>query len=295
VGHETAGLTQTVERPSTFSGAAFEKYDFRNGNDGVGQGYLYRGQGDLQLTGKANYEAVNDSLGLAGTPNDIVQNPGLVGTSPELSARTAGAYWAKRKDPETGLSLNETADQLKGANAKQVAAVTREITRGINPGELNTNTKNANTNKVRSEATADRINRTKRALKAVANCSGPVIGPVNPGPTNPGQGVYAGEFIFNGLGEFFGQSKGTMTVDITSVNGETISGTLSFTNLAGANRSGAFTGMITGDATQNFTGTADGVLGGASVTFIGTLSGNTVTDGRLASGAGDGQFTLTKA
>lgn len=293
VGHETAGLTQNVERPSSETGKAFEKYDFRSnlGNDGVGQGYLYRGQGGLQLTGKDNYKAVNNALGLAGTANDIVANPSLVGASPELSARTAGAYWAMRKNPGTGLSLNETADGLKGATGAEVAAVTRDITRGINPGERFTNTSNAKTNKIRKEATADRIGRTNRALGAIADCQTDVP----PGPVTPGQGTYSGAFVFNGLGEFFGQSKGTMTVAISSANGTLISGTLTFTNLAGANRSGSFAGMLTNDGAQNFTGTADGILGGSSVTFIGTLAGNTVSNGRLASGAGDGEFSLAKA
>lgn len=46
-----------------------------NGDESSNEGYLYRGRGALQLTGKSNYKALGDFLGV-----DLVSNPDLVAT-----------------------------------------------------------------------------------------------------------------------------------------------------------------------------------------------------------------------
>lgn len=46
-----------------------------NGNEASGNGWLYRGRGALQVTGKSNYQALGDFLGI-----DLVSNPDLVST-----------------------------------------------------------------------------------------------------------------------------------------------------------------------------------------------------------------------
>lgn len=61
------------------------------GNTEPGDGWKYRGRGFIQLTGKNNYRAVGERLGV-----DLVSNPDLVSDSPEMAAKTAIDYWQNR-------------------------------------------------------------------------------------------------------------------------------------------------------------------------------------------------------
>lgn len=65
-------------------------YGGRLGNTGPNDGSLYIGRGFIQLTGKANYEAAGNALGL-----DLVGNPSLA-ADPYVAARIAGWYWKKK-------------------------------------------------------------------------------------------------------------------------------------------------------------------------------------------------------
>lgn len=69
-----------------------------NGDEESGEGYAYRGRGLIQLTGKSNYQACGDALGV-----DLVENPDLVAT-PQYAALSAGWFWNKNK-------LNNYADK----------------------------------------------------------------------------------------------------------------------------------------------------------------------------------------
>ena len=69
-----------------------------NGDEESGEGYAYRGRGLIQLTGKSNYEACGEALGV-----DLVENPDLVAT-PQYAALSAGWFWNKNK-------LNAYADK----------------------------------------------------------------------------------------------------------------------------------------------------------------------------------------
>ena len=61
-----------------------------NGDEASQDGWLYRGRGYIQLTGKDNYAALNDQI-----PGDIIANPDLVATRyPMLSAAW---FWDKNK------------------------------------------------------------------------------------------------------------------------------------------------------------------------------------------------------
>lgn len=59
----------------------FLKYEYdrpigkRLGNTKEGDGYLFRGRGYVQITGRDNYERMNELLDLSGTDRDIVVNP----------------------------------------------------------------------------------------------------------------------------------------------------------------------------------------------------------------------------
>jgi len=52
-----------------------------NGDESSGDGWNYRGRGALQLTGKSNYKALGDFLGI-----DLISNPDLVATDYTLAS-----------------------------------------------------------------------------------------------------------------------------------------------------------------------------------------------------------------
>jgi len=84
-----------------------------NGDEASQEGWLYRGRGYVQLTGKDNYAALNDQL-----PGDILKNPDIVATRyPMLSAAW---FWDKNKINDL-LCDNETIDD-----------VTRKVNGGLN-------------------------------------------------------------------------------------------------------------------------------------------------------------------
>jgi putative chitinase len=64
-------------------------YGGRLGNDEPGDGWKYRGRGLLQVTGKDNYKAVGDALGV-----DLVNKPDLL-AQPEWALKSAIAWWNK--------------------------------------------------------------------------------------------------------------------------------------------------------------------------------------------------------
>lgn len=86
-------------------------YAGRMGNDQPGDGWKYRGRGLIQLTGKDNYRAASDALGV-----DFVANPDLV-LQPQYAALTAAWFWSRR-------GLNREAD------AKDFVSMTKKINGG---------------------------------------------------------------------------------------------------------------------------------------------------------------------
>lgn len=79
-----------------------------NGDESSGDGWRYRGRGLFQLTGRANYMAAGDALGV-----DYKARPELV-AEPAHAAMTAAWYWAT-------IRGNELAD------TSQIDALTRRI------------------------------------------------------------------------------------------------------------------------------------------------------------------------
>ena len=82
-----------------------------NGDEESGDGFAYRGRGLIQLTGKSNYEACGEALGV-----DLVSDPDLVST-PKYAALSAGWFWDKNK-------LNKFAD------ANDMTGLTKKINGG---------------------------------------------------------------------------------------------------------------------------------------------------------------------
>lgn len=113
-GHESGDLMYTEENlhykaatlsrlwPSLFPAGVAEQYAARgpqaiasrayggrmgNGPEETGDGYAYRGRGLIQLTGKSNYAACSDALGM-----DLISEPDLVSQNP-VAVLSAGWFW----------------------------------------------------------------------------------------------------------------------------------------------------------------------------------------------------------
>jgi len=112
-GHESMGFVHTAEiwGPT----AAQRGYEGRKdlGNTQPGDGSRFRGRGLIQITGRSNYEAVSEALGV-----DFVGAPSLL-QQDGYAAQSAAWWWAAH-------GCNELAD------TGDVAAVTRRINGGLN-------------------------------------------------------------------------------------------------------------------------------------------------------------------
>lgn len=78
------------------------------GNTEPGDGWKYRGRGYIQLTGKSNYKMVGDTLGI-----DLVNNPDLVNSTPEMAAKTTVAWW-KNYIPSLKLRAKAQMNDIRG-------------------------------------------------------------------------------------------------------------------------------------------------------------------------------------
>ena len=112
IGHESGQLKYVKEiwGPT----AAQAKYEGRKdlGNTVAGDGSKYRGRGLIQITGRANYMACGEALGL-----DLITQPELL-EKPQHACMSAAWFWATK-----GLSTLADAGQFD------------KITRRINGGQ----------------------------------------------------------------------------------------------------------------------------------------------------------------
>lgn len=137
IGHESSHLTRLVENlnyssevlrktwPSRFDVelaiAVARKpeqianivYGNRMGNNALGDGWKYRGRGLIQITGKYNYSACGEALGL-----DLIAQPELL-EKPQHACISAAWFWATN-------GLNTLAD------AGKFEAITQRINGGQN-------------------------------------------------------------------------------------------------------------------------------------------------------------------
>jgi len=113
VGHESGQLRYVREIwGPTAQQAAYEgRADL--GNTVPGDGSKYRGRGLIQITGRANYAACGEAMGL-----DLVNQPTLL-EQPQYAAMSAAWFWSTR-------GLNTLADQ------GQFVKITRRINGGVN-------------------------------------------------------------------------------------------------------------------------------------------------------------------
>ena len=113
IGHESGQLKYVKEIWGPTKAQA--KYEGRAdlGNTVTGDGSKYRGRGLVQITGRANYKACGEALGL-----DLINHPELL-EKPQHACMSAAWFWAN-----TGL--NTLAD------AGQFDKITLRINRGQN-------------------------------------------------------------------------------------------------------------------------------------------------------------------
>jgi putative chitinase len=95
-------------------------YADKIGNGGVdsGDGWHFRGRGPIQLTGRANYLACGDAIGI-----DLVHQPERL-LEPVIGAMAAGWYWTEGNP--TGKSLNAFAD------LGEIDRISKAINGGVN-------------------------------------------------------------------------------------------------------------------------------------------------------------------
>jgi predicted chitinase len=99
---------------------ANDVYGGRMGNKpGTDDGFNFRGRGAIQLTGRSNYEAVARGIGV-----DIVSNPDLLVTDPDVSAKASIWYW-----------MNEA--NRKGVRKFAQAGDVKSVSGIINTGDPN--------------------------------------------------------------------------------------------------------------------------------------------------------------
>lgn len=140
VGHESGGLARVVENLNYSAEGLMRTWPLRfrtmeaaesfarnperianyvyasrlgNGDASTGDGWRFRGRGLIQVTGRSNYAAAGQALGL-----DLIAAPDLL-MMPIPAARSAGWFWAVR-------DLNGPAD------AGDLAETTRRINGGLN-------------------------------------------------------------------------------------------------------------------------------------------------------------------
>lgn len=86
-------------------------YAFKNGNGSIqsGDGWRYRGRGDIQITGRANYLLVDDDFNMNGK---ILANPQLL-IEPYWAIMSAASFWKRN-------GLNRWADSKNIVKARRV-------------------------------------------------------------------------------------------------------------------------------------------------------------------------------
>lgn len=99
---DSRGRLNTEEGKEALANAV---YGGRNGN-AAHEGYLYRGRGYIQLTGKNNYERIGEVIG-----EDLVGNPDLL-LNPDIAKKATIAYFYFKKDEGKNIFDSLNADKL---------------------------------------------------------------------------------------------------------------------------------------------------------------------------------------
>ena len=118
---QTDAIAKAYERqPQRIANRAYANR-MGNGDEASGEGWLFRGRGSLQLTGKFNFKAFSDYIGRP----DVMTNPDLVAT--ELAFESALWFFDKNK-------LWSICD--KGINEAAIRELSSRINGSKNPHGL---------------------------------------------------------------------------------------------------------------------------------------------------------------
>lgn len=105
-------LAQSIARkPATIASLTYANR-MGNGPSETGDGWIYRGRGLIQITGRDNYDRIGDALGL-----DLILNPERL-EEPYYAALSAAEWWSRN-------GCNQLAD------TGDLAAVTRVVNGGL--------------------------------------------------------------------------------------------------------------------------------------------------------------------
>lgn len=109
--------------------ASGEAYEGRKdlGNTEAGDGVRFKGRGYIQLTGRSNYQAYQNSLNQRGIRDNIISTPSLVATK---YAADSAAYWWKNIGRGGNGAMTKLA--LAGSTSKDVENVTKGVNGGTN-------------------------------------------------------------------------------------------------------------------------------------------------------------------
>lgn len=91
------------------------------GNQKEEDGWLYRGRGLFQLTGRANYEAFKKATGI-----DVVSNPRLVSEDPNVMAESAVWYLKNNKAMQSIAQTGDFDTAVRGINGGNAVPATDE-------------------------------------------------------------------------------------------------------------------------------------------------------------------------
>lgn len=76
------------------------------GNIQKGDGWMYRGRGFIQITGRANYKRIGDMIGI-----NLIQNPDLLISDPYVSAKASIQFIMNDLTKKSGYTSQEEANR----------------------------------------------------------------------------------------------------------------------------------------------------------------------------------------
>lgn len=134
-GYTNKGIRQLKRNPEALFNAVYGgEFGEKNlGNTEPGDGYMYRGRGPIQLTGKANYSKASEDLF---GDDRLVKNPGLV-TQPEYAEQVSAWFLKRNKDSSLNRLVEKYGYDINREDMSQEdnnLLVASQVSGGKDPG-----------------------------------------------------------------------------------------------------------------------------------------------------------------